>query len=537
MKLIIFLLIYLCSLYSQTELDVEKFRIYPGPVTQTEPIASVHPLNNSILFASAVTINTSNGFISEGVYTSSDGGINWDGSDTCKGALIFNHGGDPGVVITEGGRLVISHIGSASLFPGMYVHYSDDMGGTWSNAYEVTDNQTGDKGTIARDNSDQSVFKGRIYLAWTDVVSPFAAMSSYSTDDGETWSIPDTVNPNPPQRCIGGSIATGGSGNVYVTWSGITTVTPFREDYAGFAFSSDGGVSWNVQQNIFNMNGISGTLPSKGNIRSNGLPQVAVDISGGSRNGWIYIITTELNNPPAGSDPDIILHRSTDNGDSWSDGIRVNKDPVNNGKIQYFPLLEIDDNGMLNILFYDDRNTTSDSSDVFLTRSADGGNTWKEYSIKNSRFKPKPVIGGSSNYQGDHVSLLAVNNLLYAFWMADYTGIYQVWLSIIDASVLSADDHVQQTVKEFNLQQNYPNPFNPSTIISWVIPDVSHVTLKVYDILGNEIADLVNEEMTSGFHKKEFSAENLPSGIYFYQLNVVSPSGNLSETKKMLLLK
>ncbi|MEJ2105653.1 MAG: T9SS type A sorting domain-containing protein, partial [Ignavibacteriaceae bacterium] len=332
-------------------------------------------------------------------------------------------------------------------------------------------------------------------------------------------------------RCVGGSVATSNNGNVYVSWSGITNTLPFREDFAGFATSTDGGDNWNFQQNIFDMNGISGTLESKEGIKVNGLPQVAVDNSGGVRDGWIYIVTTELNIAPAGSDPDIILHHSTDNGQTWSAGIRVNQDPLNNGKIQYFPSLEIDDEGGLNILFYDDRNTTSDSTDVFLSRSTNGGNTWGEFSIKNSRFKPKPILGGASAYQGDHIALLSVGDKLHALWMADYSGIYQVWLATIDRNILSVEDNSNSTVNEFALFQNYPNPFNPSTRINYSIGKESFVQLKVYDVLGNEVATLVNEEKPAGTYDIRFTSDKLPSGIYFYRLS----ANNFSETKKLII--
>lgn len=529
--LIIIVALFAKYVYTQTELDVPKYRIYPSSVTQTEPVAVVHPLNNQLLFVSAVTLNTSNAFKSEGVYVSTDGGLSWSGSDTCNGALIFNHGGDPGIAITESGRFVLSHIGD--IFPGVYTHYSNNLGINWSDAYTVSILQSGDKGTMTIDNSNASSYKGRIYLAWTDVVSPYAAVSSFTTDEGETWSTPKVVNPNPPVRCVGGSVATSDIGNVYVCWAGITTNLPFKEDFAGFSVSSDGGNNWVTQQNIFDMNGISGTLESKDGIKVNGLPQVAVDNSGGIRDGWIYIVTTEFDNPPAGSDPDILLHRSTDGGQTWSAGIRVNQDPLNDGKIQYFPSLEIDDGGGLNILFYDDRNTTSDSTDVFLARSIDGGNTWGEFAIKNSRFQPKPIVGGASAYQGDHIALLSVGDKLYALWMADYSGIYQVWLAVVDRNELSVEDRLNLPLSSYTLFQNYPNPFNPSTRIRYTIEKESTVLLKVYDILGNDIATLVSEVKPAGIYEVTFDAEDLPAGIYFYRLT----AKEFSETKKLILLK
>lgn len=87
----------------------------------------------------------------------------------------------------------------------------------------------------------------------------------------------------------------------------------------------------------------------------------------------------------------------------------------------------------------------------------------------------------------------------------------------------------------FVLYQNYPNPFNPTTTIRYQIPAAGQVTLKVYDILGREIATLVNEYQKAGFYDYQFSIDNyqLPSGVYFYRLN----SGNFSETKKLIVLK
>jgi hypothetical protein len=90
-----------------------------------------------------------------------------------------------------------------------------------------------------------------------------------------------------------------------------------------------------------------------------------------------------------------------------------------------------------------------------------------------------------------------------------------------------------QLPTEFALMQNYPNPFNPSTKISYQLPVSSNVTLKVFDVLGNEIATLVNEEKPSGMYNVQFTMNNLSSGIYFYKLT----AGDFAQSKKMILLK
>lgn len=108
--------------------------------------------------------------------------------------------------------------------------------------------------------------------------------------------------------------------------------------------------------------------------------------------------------------------------------------------------------------------------------------------------------------------------------------------------VVSVED--ESLPLSFELFQNYPNPFNPITKITYTIPQLSFVTLNVYDVLGNEIVTLVNKEKTAGNYEVEFSskgeASDLTSGVYFYQLSVRTSTGSVRqyvETKKMVLLK
>jgi len=90
-----------------------------------------------------------------------------------------------------------------------------------------------------------------------------------------------------------------------------------------------------------------------------------------------------------------------------------------------------------------------------------------------------------------------------------------------------------QKNNSYGLEQNYPNPFNPATVIYFSIPETNFTTLKVFDVLGNEIITLVNGLSEAGIHSVEFYSSSLPSGIYFYQLH----SGNFIETKKMILMR
>ncbi len=107
-------------------------------------------------------------------------------------------------------------------------------------------------------------------------------------------------------------------------------------------------------------------------------------------------------------------------------------------------------------------------------------------------------------------------------------------------SGITSVDSENDQITDFQLYQNYPNPFNPVTTIKYTIPSVTLsevegalITLKVYDVLGKEIATLVNEEKPAGAYKVEFGASNLSSGIYFYQIK----SGSFIQTRKMMLIK
>ncbi len=107
-----------------------------------------------------------------------------------------------------------------------------------------------------------------------------------------------------------------------------------------------------------------------------------------------------------------------------------------------------------------------------------------------------------------------------------------MWADDFDI-IVGIDDIISDNPTEYELYQNYPNPFNPSTIINYQVPELSFVTLRVYDVLGSEIETLVNKEKPMGSYTVEFSAQNLPSGVYFYQLK----AGDFIQTKKMVLMK
>ncbi len=125
--------------------------------------------------------------------------------------------------------------------------------------------------------------------------------------------------------------------------------------------------------------------------------------------------------------------------------------------------------------------------------------------------------------------------------LSDSTGIDQdatmgSWAILDDfefSGVATGVENDNQNKLEYSLSNNYPNPFNPTTTIEFSIPNTSFVTLKVLNMLGEEITTLLNEEKPSGKYKVEFNGDGLSSGVYFYKLQ----SGDFINIKNMILMK
>jgi hypothetical protein len=124
-----------------------------------------------------------------------------------------------------------------------------------------------------------------------------------------------------------------------------------------------------------------------------------------------------------------------------------------------------------------------------------------------------------------------LNSIVKAREIAEFT--HQFYQSNFDDNLVPVESEIANIPSEFILLQNYPNPFNPSTKISWQSPVSGHQTLKVYDVLGNEVATLVNEFRNAGSYEVDFNASALSSGVYFYKLQ----AGSFIQTKKMILMK
>lgn len=175
-----------------------------------------------------------------------------------------------------------------------------------------------------------------------------------------------------------------------------------------------------------------------------------------------------------------------------------------------------------------------------------GDEVAKDYKFVLKVVFPKGTYGGGIEYKfGAHYpgadtvnnSTTPLDNELgfqvnHKFTLKDATA--PVWIRMKFGDATTEVRQIENSVpKSFELSQNFPNPFNPSTVIKYTVPEAGLVTLKIHNLLGQEVAELVNQAQTPGTYTATFEANRLATGIYFYTLN----TGKFTATKKMMLIK
>lgn len=440
-----------------------NFRVHPRTAgTQSETPITVHPLNPKIMYASANTYQGGN--FCTGWYVTTDGGVSWFGNDTMYttvGTAQFNFG-DPAPMIDYTGRLLISYI---TLTGSMGASYSVNNGANWSTTYTFPGATTNaDKNLSATDFEPTSSYYGRSYTVYTEFGGAYVnrIVVSYTTNQGVSWSaiVPVSPPPSAGHHHQGCDVAVDPYGWVRVVWANCTTNGQnSTEDSLGWAESADGGVSWSDQSNHkVNMNGIrtSDLLTSSSSIiRANGFLRIDIDRSCNPTSDDAYVVTAEKNFAPALDNADIVLMKTPDGGSSWT-RTRVNQNAA--GSYEYFPAVNVDETGAINICYYSTRNTpANDSAEIYLSRSTDGGSTFTDIKISDHKFKPTPITGTASGYQGDYIGITSGGDgKILPYWCEGSTasgGRYQAWAAMVDITKSSICEDFSCT--EFNPSQNF----------------------------------------------------------------------------------
>jgi hypothetical protein len=370
---------------------------------------------------------------------------------------------------------------------------------------------------IAVDTSGGS-YQGNVYLLCSvdrySNADPLDVMFARSTNGGVNWSSPIKINDDPGTSAYQwfGTMSVAPNGRIDVVWLDTRDNPGTYLSALYYSNSYDGGVTWSQNEKLSNY-----FDPHVGWPQQNKMGDYfdMVSDSNGAYLAWaatfngeqdVYysyiadttIIPVELISLSASVAANVVTL-------SWSTATELN----NHG-------FEIE--------------RSSDKANL-----PDGKAGWRTIGFREGK-------GTTSEPQyysySDKFSGIESSKLYYRLKQVDFNGSFE-YSDIIEVEIAPL---------AFSISQNHPNPFNPTTTIKYQVPELSFITLKVYDVLGNEIETLINEAKKAGNHEIEFNASNLPSGVYFYRVQAVPTgsrlrreasrqAGDFVETKKMLLVR
>jgi hypothetical protein len=417
--------------------------------TQSENSVFIDPQNNEVVINSNnSTPNPVSGIYGANSIESFDAGLSWDGSVEGAGG---SNSGDPVALIGLDGAY---YIGAISNSGGQQISKSTNQGSSYS-VYNVANAGGGgllDKNHMWIDNSPTSPYSNNLYNAWTD----FGGSAnnnigfSRSTNGGVNWSSQVNLSAavNAGSHCQGVNINSGPDGEVYVIWA-IYDGWPTDETAIGMARSFDGGATFAPATRVINdIRGIRNTGVNK-NMRNNAFPSMAVDISGGEYNGNIYVVWSNVGVPGinSGTDVDVYMARSEDQGMTWSTPVKVNQDASGLGRKHYFPWITCDpENGILSVVFYDDRNVGGGQCEVYCANSYDGGETWEDFKVSDVAFTPSPIPGLADGYMGDYLGIAARGGWVYPVWADNRNGSVMSYCSPYETNPLSKPSNLTASV-------------------------------------------------------------------------------------------
>ena len=493
------------------------------------------------------------------VFKSTTGGSSWDSGVLAAGGDKQWMSDDKTGGIGMGNQYAFWTQSFSVCYPGFFTRSTDD-GASFESCTQIPNEPYWGTVAVGKD--------GALYIAGTDGYSYdfVVAKSTNAQDPSQTvsWnpvtvvsldgSITYGINPNPDglggQTWVAVDTSNGPySGYVYLLCSVERNSNSDPCDVM-FSRSSNGGVSWTPPIRV-------NDDASTSNYQWFGTMSVAP-------NGRIDVIWLDTRDHPGTNTSALYYSNSKDGGNTWLTNERISDYfnphvgwPQQDKMGDYFTMISdsvganlawaatfnneqdvyysyITDTSAItpvelqsftaslaaNVVTLDWSTATETNNKGFeIERSSDNSN-WNAIAF----VAGKGTIAEQQHYSySDNLSGIEPSKLYYRLKQIDFDGSFK-YSSIAAVAV---------TPLEFSLSQNYPNPFNPTTSISYQVPEKSFVTLKVYDLLGKEVAALVNEDKASGKYTVVFNASNLPSGIYIYKLT----ADNFTAVKKLMLLK
>ena len=357
-----------------------------------------------------------------------DGGATWTLADsTTTAPPDYRVSGDVSVTFDRQGHaflcyMAFDRLGTEGYWAhgatrgGIFVRRSLDGGRTWARDHVALAEHPSEPGVpwedkpyILADNTNGR-YAGNLYVGWTRfLVDRTLVLFTRSTDDGATWSRPIVISSTPGlPRDDNGAVegfsgAVGPDGTVYAVWA----------DGNGIAFTSsrDGGRTFGRSRTVIRTGPLYYGIASF--TRGNGFPVIAVDPghTGGedAHHERLFVTWSDYTN----GDFDVFVATSVDRGQHWSPPVRVNTDPLHDGRDQFFTWLAVDpSDGSAYALFYDRRGDSANvRPTVTLARSSDGGQSWRNFAWSTDPFDPH-----RAGFLGDYSGIAALGGRVYGIW-------------------------------------------------------------------------------------------------------------------------
>jgi hypothetical protein len=459
-----------------------------------EPSITINPLN-VLQVAAGSNINNA--------YHSTDGGATWI-TDVISSS--FTAAGDPCLISDSAGSIFYFHL--ANSLDKIVCQRSVDGGASYDNGSFAWNNNSllQDKEWAAADPNT-----GDLFVTWTQYDNgsnpgPNDSSRIYfsrSADHGQTFSNAVRLN-----EFAGDCL-----------WLDITDPHPFvgihGEIFVTFMDSSgirlnkslDTGSTWLPSQPLIAAGGEFRYNQVPGITRIRAMPFSACDRSGSPYRGNLYVSWADQRN--GANNSDIFFIKSTDNGNSWTSPLIVNTD--NTGRHQFRNAMTVDPtNGYIYLVYYDRRNyINNDSTDVYLAKSTDGGDTWMDYKISSSGF-----YSDGSTFDGDYIDIAAFDGHIRPIWTRIDTLGSSVWTCLFDEPFAGLAEKSSAFASDFFVN---PNPANFFAAVSF--PDKVHRALgSVMDLSGRVVQNFIVEDQDVKILDLQF----VPAGLYFVSVDGIT---------------
>lgn len=402
--------------------------------------------------------------------------------------------------------------------------YAQFDGSTWSTPVQVYNDTINANSSSIVVGSD-----GKIWIAWStyrqnDDINEWLLISQ-SSDNGATWSIPDTLAKDmhpgivSTYFCIP-HLTAGPNGKIGVAYrERDNNVSAFWQLY----FQEFDGAAWSEPELLTTVSDSINCYQAS----------IAYDSKGRLHSAFY---THEADWPSV--DLGQIYYTWKDEGGSWSNPVAITSEAA--GKADY-PAIAIGPNDALYVVYLQNSYTSGSAMlQVFAVTSDNRGLAWSDtvrisdgtvnMALRSPSIgkHPRTAGTGGSSFEGGADLLWVEPDAAETDGNSIHYGRIP-WVEISDVKSKPNPG----IISAYSLSQNYPNPFNPTTTIEFQLKSAGKVSLKVYDMLGKEVASLTNQERAAGIHRLNFDASSLASGIYFYKLI----ANEFVATKKMIIMK